>query len=169
MPDMASSLTQTLFPRPLLRKCLLRQQELLLYLIIRKDLVLWKFTQLHHGITNGSVSKRHKMVKLYKKYGVQFAKRCIAKVKSLHEGQVQICDLDKYIHVTGTTNVKKDTANSHAASRFHREAMERKNPPNVILKQFLRMDEAVHHRMCKLFDWAYTIAKRELLLLCTSR
>ena len=66
-------------------------------------------------------------------------------------------------YVTGTANVKKDTAKSHANSNKTSVLKASPVPPEnqEIRKLITKMDEATFARMCRLFDWAYLIAKNE--------
>ena len=84
---------------------------------------------------------------------------------TLNPGQKQCCNLDAF--VTGTTNIKKSTAYDHQRSRTHKQAMAAKvakeTPAATDLGKYLhRLDDITLQRMCKLFDWAYVVAKKEL-------
>ena len=84
----------------------------------------------------------------------------------MNAGQSQCCrDLDAYI--IGTSNIKKDTANTHASSLVHCKAMAAKtahdSPASTALgKHISKMDDLTYERICKLFDWAFVVAKKEL-------
>ncbi len=84
----------------------------------------------------------------------------------LNPGQSQCCR-DRDAYVDGTTNVKKDTVNTHQTSTIHCRAVAAKNAKNDptssdLGKHFTKIDDGTFDHMCKLFDWAYVVAKKEL-------
>lgn len=73
----------------------------------------------------------------------------------------QLCNINAY--VSGTDNIKKDTATDHNSSRMHIRAVNHmtSKEESVISQALSRMDEKTQERLCKLFRWAYTIAYAE--------
>lgn len=57
-------------------------------------------------------------------------------------------------YVKGTKNIK-DTVRVHNASKLHQDAVN-------AMKHLAKMDDETFKRICRLFDWAYTIAHSEL-------
>ena len=120
----------------------------------------WGFDWLCFETENGYVTKVWCKI-CRERYQDRCPESSTSTPSALHPGQVQVCDLDAYI--TGTTNVKKDTAKSHLTSKSHIATLHAMAPlqETEIAKQFRKMDETMKARLCKLFDLAYTVAKCE--------
>lgn len=84
---------------------------------------------------------------------------------NLNAGQTQLCGDTLDAYVRGTDNVKKDTAKCHGSSRSHcraEEQLKKRESSESLNSHFNKLGLAWRHRMCKLFDWAYLVAKEGL-------
>lgn len=81
----------------------------------------------------------------------------------LHAGQERLCNTEPYI--SGTTNIKKDTANTHGKSKSHIAAFQALTTPSPEVSDTVqclqRLNDRTKEKMCKLFDIAYTVAHSE--------
>ena len=86
-----------------------------------------------------------------------------SQTKTLHRVGCHSEYVDAY--VTGTANVKKVTAKSHANSKTHKSSILKASPVlpenQERRKLITKLDEATFAKMCRLFDWAHLIAKKE--------
>ena len=77
--------------------------------------------------------------------------------------QNQLRDLNAYIK--GTANVKKDMAKCHEKSNLHLQCRQESNKkPEVpaIKRSLTKLTDETRQKMCRLVDWAYTVAYCEL-------
>lgn len=81
----------------------------------------------------------------------------------LHAGQERLCNTEPYI--SGTTNIKKDTANTHGKSKSHIAAFQALTTPSPEVSDTVqclqRLNDRTKEKMCKLFDIAYTVVHSE--------
>ncbi|KAF3837891.1 hypothetical protein F7725_009659 [Dissostichus mawsoni] len=70
-----------------------------------------------------------------------------------------------FVTLNRTTNIKKDTANTHGKSKSHIAAFQALTTPSPEVSDTVqclqRLNDRTKEKMCKLFDIAYTVAHSE--------
>ena len=134
-----------------------------------KTVLLWKgFDWLGYDVSSDGLHVTRVWCNTCREYAKSKPVRSL-----LNDGQSQCCkDIDRY--VVGTNTVKKSNIVDHGSkSSIHAKAVQAMQaakassskspaPASDIRRLIHRMDNATAERMCKLMDWAYVVAKKEL-------